>query len=100
MDIKPIQEAVTNGNYQYSVHAAKRIIERVISVLEVVEAIEQGEIIEEYPTDKYGPSCLLYGETKQGRHLHIQVSLPPSLKIITLYEPKPAEWENYRVRKT
>jgi hypothetical protein len=66
------------------------------------EAISGGsEIIEDYPEDKYGPSCLILGFTKTGRPLHIQCSYPSRLliKIITLYEPDPDLWVDFRVRK-
>jgi len=60
-----------------------------------------GEIIEDYPEDKYGPSCLILGLTKTGRPLHIQCSYPsrPLIKVITLYEPDPDLWVDFRVRK-
>jgi hypothetical protein len=34
-----------------------------ISVQEIREAIAVGEVIEDYPNDKYGPSCLILGFT-------------------------------------
>ena len=98
-DLAGIQEAIATGKYQFSVHAVKRTIERHISRMEIEQAVAKAEIIEDYPDDKYGPSCLLYGKSAGGRALHIQVSLPPNVKIITVYEPEPAEWEDYRVRK-
>lgn len=56
---------------------------------------------EEYPDDKYGPTRLLLGFTEGGRPLHIQVadSPSPTVRIITLYEPNPAEWEDYQRRR-
>lgn len=55
----------------------------------------------DYPDDKYGPSCLILSFTQAGRPLHIQCSYPsrPLMKIITLYEPDPAEWVEFRVRR-
>ena len=45
----------------------------------------RAEVIEEYPADKYSPSCLLLGFTAETRPLHIQVSDPsrPIIKVIT-----------------
>jgi hypothetical protein len=37
--------------------------------------MHQGEIIEEYPDDKYSPSCLIYGKTEGGRELHVHAAL-------------------------
>jgi hypothetical protein len=59
------------------------------------------EIIEEYPDDKYGPSCLILAFTRDARPLHLHCSYPsrPLIKIITLYEPDPDLWVDFRVRK-
>ncbi len=57
------------------------------------------EIIEEYPDDKYSPSCLIYGKRKRGKNLHIQVSLPPKVVVITMYKPDLEEWIDYRIRR-
>ena len=65
----------------------------------VMEAILNGEIIEEYPQDKYSPSCLIYGKTKAGRDLHVQVSLPPKVVVITTYEPDSDEWIDCQIRR-
>lgn len=74
-------------------HASARAIERKIRAHEIVEAVVEGAVIEDYPNDKYGPSCLVLGYTASGRPLHIQVSYPPSAKVITVYEPSIADWE-------
>ena len=68
---------------------------------EVREAVSAAEVIEDYPGDKYGPSCLLMGYTAGGRPLHIQCSYPsrPLVKIITLYEPDPDHWIDFRTRR-
>jgi hypothetical protein len=59
---------------------------------EVEEAItNRSEVIEDYPDDMYGSSCLIFGFTRAGRPLHIQCSYPgrPFVKIVTVYEPDP-----------
>ncbi|MDO8444700.1 MAG: DUF4258 domain-containing protein [Deltaproteobacteria bacterium] len=99
MKMKDIQHKIRSGDYTFSDHAVKRMIKRDILRHEVEEAIFQGEVIEEYPDDKYSPSCLLYGKTNDGRDLHIQVSTPPSVVIITAYEPDKEEWINCRIRR-
>lgn len=91
-----------NRQYEFSKHAVDQSIIRDISVAEVEEAISgQSEIVEDYPDDKYSPSCLILGFTKAGRALHVQCSYPtrPLVKIITLYEPDPDLWIDFRVRR-
>ena len=60
-----------------------------------------GEIVEDYPDDKYGPSCLIFGYTQAGKPLHIQCSYPSRtlVKIITIYEPDADRWIDFKVRK-
>jgi len=100
MEMEEIRADIWTGNYRVSDHAVKRMIKRSIDRIEIEEAILAGEIIEEYPDDKYSPSCLIYGMSKAGRHLHVQISLPPSVVVITAYEPDPSEWTDFRVRRT
>jgi hypothetical protein len=89
--IEEIREKIEAGQYEFSKHAVDQSILRHIAVWEIREAVVCGEIIEDYPDDKYGPSFLILGYTKALRPLHIQCSYPsrPLIKIITLYEPDP-----------
>ena len=61
--IEGLQKRIREGDYRYTIHALERCIERDISPQQIKNAILSGEIIEEYPEDKYGPSCLIYGVT-------------------------------------
>jgi len=100
--IEDIQRKIRADQFEFSKHATDQSIIRRISVAELRQAIENGEIIEDYPDDKYGPSCLIFGATLQGRPLHLQCSYPSRalVKIITLYEPDPARWIDYRMRRS
>jgi hypothetical protein len=96
-----IRRQLSAGEFEFSRHAFKRAVERNISDSEIRQAGVQARVIEDYPDDKYAPSSLLLGFTSNGRPLHIQVSYVDSdlLKIITLYEPGPAEWYDYSRRR-
>ena len=100
--IDEIRRRVAGGDFEFSQHAVDQAIIRHISVQELREAIARGDVIEVYPEDKYGPSCLIFGMTSIGRPLHVQCSDPsrPIVKIITVYEPDPALWIEFRVRRT
>ena len=56
--IDDLREKIARGQFEFSQHAADQSIVRHISVQELREAIAGGEVIEDYPDDKYGPSCL------------------------------------------
>lgn len=101
--ISEIQEKIRSRRYEYSKHAVDQGLRRDISVSEFEEALlSPCEVIEDYPDDKYGPSCLLLGFTSTSRPLHVLCSHSsrPLLKIITLYEPDPLEWVDNRIRRS
>jgi hypothetical protein len=99
--LQEIQRQLQAGDFEFTRHAFKRAIERNISEGEIKEASETMEVIEDYPDDKYSPSCLLLGFTQENRALHIQVSRLESdvVKIITLYEADSIQWIDYRRRR-
>jgi len=100
--LEEIRNKILRRQYEFSKHAVDQGILRDISVAEVEDAIiGKSEVIEDYPNDKYGPTCLILGFTKVGRPLHLQCGYPdrPLIKIITLYEPDPELWVDFRIRK-
>lgn len=104
--IKPLAQLraqIAAGEFEFSQHALRRMVERNIAEREIREAGADAVIIEDYPADKYSPSCLLLGFTVQSRALHLQVSRAPDqarVRIITLYEPDPAEWVDHWQRRS
>ena len=102
LTIEQIRERIAGGYYEFSRHAFRRVVERNISDTEIRQASAMAQLIEDYPHDKYSPSCLLLGFTLMGRPLHMQVSRAemPVVKIITLYEPENRDWlQGYKVRR-
>jgi hypothetical protein len=99
--IEAIREKILGGQFEFSKHAVDQSILRHVTLRDISEAIATGEIIEDYPDDKYGPSCLILGYTQVGRPLHIQCSYPsrPLVKIVTLYEPDTNLWIDFKLRK-
>jgi hypothetical protein len=100
--VDDIYAKVARGEFEYSQHALDQSIIRDIRVEELREAISACELVEDYPDDKSGPSCLLLGFTRAGRPLHVQCSHPSRerIKIITLYEPDPSRWIDFRIRRS
>lgn len=101
MDVESIRKDLAAGHFEFSRHAFHRAVERNISADEIMQAGATVEIIEKYPDDKYLPSCLLFGFTRKQRPLHLQVCYTDTnrIKIITLYEPDPRQWTDYRKRR-
>jgi hypothetical protein len=100
--IRELQTKIADGLFEFSEHAVDQSIIRHISVQEICEAFANSQVIEDYPDDKYGPSCLVLGFTLADRPLHILCSHPsrPLIKIVTLYEPDPDLWIDFRTRRT
>ena len=94
--IEAIRKKIEQSNFELSKHAVDQSIIRKIKIAEIKEAIFQGQIIEDYPDDKYGASCLIVGFTTANRPIHIQCSYPsrPLIKIITIYQPSSQLWNN------
>ncbi|MEY4200101.1 MAG: hypothetical protein RLZZ265_1841 [Verrucomicrobiota bacterium] len=98
-----LRQKISCNQVEYSLHAVRQMVARNITPAEVVQTVLAGEVIEDYPDDKYGPSCLLLGSTASQRPLHVQCTHPsrPLVKVITAYDPDPKEWdETLKRRKT
>ena len=69
--------------------------DRMISAAEVLSVIDHGEVIEDYPEDSRGHSCLILGHGQGGRPLHVLCSPKEDyLAIITAYLPVRHEWSD------
>ncbi|MBW1802115.1 MAG: DUF4258 domain-containing protein [Deltaproteobacteria bacterium] len=99
--IDDIRRKIKIGQFEFSKHAVDQSIIRRIGLQELHDVIANGTVIEDYPEDKYGPSCLIQGMTSKKRPVHIQCSYPsrPILKIITIYEPDPVLWIDFKERR-
>jgi hypothetical protein len=94
--IVEIRRKFAEEQFEFSKHAIDQSILRQIRVQEIREAIANGQVIEDYPEDKYGSSCLICGLTKVQRPIHAQCSYPSRslIKLITVYEPDPQRWND------
>jgi hypothetical protein len=96
-----IRRQLAAGEFEFSRHAFRRVVERNLSEQEIRDAGAGAVLIEDYPQDKYSPSALLLGFTAAGRPLHFQVSFGDAqlTKIITIYEPDTNDWIENRKRR-
>jgi len=83
-------------------HAVRQISkpDRMILTKDIRYVIENGEIIEDYPKDTRGHSCLIFG-FYENRPIHVVCSPKEEyLAIITAYLPNTKEWNNdFKTRK-
>ena len=82
-------------------HAAERFRQRGINIRDIRNAINVGEIIEQYPDDYPYPSCLVLGKSLIGEKIHVVLSDEgTSSRIITAYFPDVKKWsEDFKNRR-
>jgi hypothetical protein len=73
---------------------------QIISRSEVDAVVNRGEVIEDYPEDVRGHSCLMLA-APEGRAVHVVCSPKADyLAVITAYLPEPADWSpDFRERR-
>lgn len=89
-----IRERMERGSYVVAFTHTEKLRRRRISAQNIEEAIANGAIIEDYPDDPRGSSCLVLGHSGQ-RPIHVVCGRldADEILIITAYEPDPDEWE-------
>jgi hypothetical protein len=102
VDLELLKELCKDeDNLHITEHALMRCIQRGISMDEVLQAIQGGEIIEQYPDDYPNPSCLVLGVSLNGKIVHVvRGTDSQSVWIVTAYVPHPDLWSsNFKTRK-
>ena len=94
VDIEGVRELCAAHKIEWTLHGAKRLLQRGIPAGDIDAAIMSGEVIEDYPEDYPFPSCLLLGKALTGNTLHVVCAIgDDKLWIITAYKPTPTDWE-------
>jgi len=102
VDIKDIIEAIRANRIRITEHADEEAQADDLSYDEIFFSVFQGEIIEDYPTDKPYPSCLIYGRTFRGEPVHSVWAYNEQNRwavLITVYRSDPSRWLNWRKRR-
>ena len=103
--IQKVQRCFESNSVLYTRHAKYEMKTEEFGRIfdhEVCEAIYNGEVIEAYPEDKPYPSVLIFGRTIVDRPLHIVCAydnMEIFVIIITVYQPNPKLWMEYKRRK-
>jgi len=102
MDINDLIEAIQANRVHISDHADEEAEDDQLTFDEIYFSVLHGEIIEQYPTDKPYPSCLIYGQTFSGDPVHSVWAYNAQNQwavLITVYRPDPRRWIHWRERK-
>ena len=99
--LRAIQSAFQERQLRFTVHGLREATADEITVQAVRDAIIGGdvEVIEDYPDYPRGPSCLLLAWIADRTPLHVLVSYPPDVAVITVYVPDAERWIDYRARR-
>ncbi len=104
MDLAELHGLVTQGRYEFSAHAQRERLADDLDVIEIEQAVLNGEILEQYPRDPRGESCLVLGFSG-ARPIHVVLGwasrVEPertTLRVITVYVPQPPKWSDARTR--
>ncbi len=88
-----IQEQVNNRSIRFTLHAHQKMVAEKINVADLLQALANAQLLEDYPEYERGPCCLVCGKTKTGRPIHVVcTTTQPELVIITIYEPTLPKW--------
>jgi hypothetical protein len=88
-----IKQQILANNYRLTLHANLAMAEEEIAVDDLIAALSDSMVLENYPLHQRGACCLVAGQTSAGRNLHVVcTTAQPQFIIITVYEPKPPKW--------
>jgi hypothetical protein len=93
--VRHIQKKLRDNHYEISFHAERERENDHLLVADIEESILlSGELLEDYPDDPRGHSCLVLGFNRTGQAIHAVWGLLPTgwVRLITVYTPKPPEW--------
>lgn len=102
MNIDDIINSIQNHHIRITDHADEEAHIDELTIDEIFYSVFHGEIIEWYPSDKPYPSCLVYGQTYGGDHVHSVWAYKEENQwsvLITVYRPDPDRWINFRKRR-
>lgn len=102
MDIDLIRQAILANRLRVTDHADEELAADRLTLDDVLNSIVNGEVIEDYPTDRPLPSCLIYGQSGDGTAIHSVLGYNSETGrgvLITVYRPDPERWVDWRLRK-
>lgn len=84
---------IRSGQVRFTLHAHQEMVAEDFPLDDVLGALNESELLENYPDHKRGACGLFNGVTSDARAVHIVCTTDnPVLIVITVYEPKPPKW--------
>lgn len=100
LTVEFIRQCVASGDYELSLHADEERLAEGRTIVQVESALLSCEMLEEYPNDPRGPSCLVLGFSEE-QPLHVVCGITGQRRhfIITVYHPDLPKWVDPRTRR-
>lgn len=94
MEKEWIERCVASGHYLWTLHADEERRNDGFTISDIEDALLSGAILEQYPKDPRGPSCLVFGGAKDApKHVVCGRNSLDYLVVITVYKPLPPRWK-------
>jgi hypothetical protein len=91
-----IRAEIERQSYEISLHADEERLADILTVSDLEFALSDCAIIEQYPDDPRGESCLVTGLTPEEKSVHVVCGKNPAghLILITVYIPTMPKWRD------
>lgn len=89
--------AIVVTRIHVSEHAYDEAVEDDLSVVDVIDQTQNGEVIEDYPDDPRGASCLVLMNVGDKQPVHAVWAFDDGSGraiLITVYRPDPTRWSD------
>lgn len=95
-----IKQNIVTGKWWFTNHALQKCDQRNIDIEKLIMSVVQAELVEEYPDDPRGHSCLILSFV-DGKAVHIVCGTHEGGTIfITAYYPELPKWLDERTRRS
>jgi len=101
--IEQLRQAIDRGCYRVTRHARNEAWADALLMEDVCHSVLHGEVIEDYPTDKPFPSCLVLGHGREGSAIHSVWAYNGATEtavVVTVHRPDPDRWIDFRARRS
>ena len=102
MKLALIIAAIRANRFRVTDHADEEAAADRLRLDQIVFSVEHGEIIEDYPTDRPYPSCLVYGRDHEDEPVHSVWAYNAATEwaaLVTVYRPAADRWIDSQRRR-
>ena len=95
LDINILRQLCAAGHIKWTSHIFERMQEHNIEPTDIINCVNTGKIIEQYPQAYPYPACLILGTSVNNVNIHVVVGYGSGfIWIVTVYEPDENKWIN------